>query len=192
MRFNLKKTIILVLTVSFFLLVLKERYNVVESTPETNFDEVVDADCGVVLTGSSGRLKEAFDIYTKGKLRKLIVSGVYKNTTLKEIFPQVGSLPLEKVEDIILEKISGTTQQNAVQSLQISQLLKCQNILLITSKIHMYRALKTFKNIYPASYDIRIYPVVNPNKAATEYEILYETLKSMFYSVMFLINIESF
>lgn len=157
---------------------------VTQKNVDIAIDQIPNSDCGVVLTGYPGRLKEALEVLSKGKIKKLIVSGVYKNAQLKEIFPQLDSYPRINHEDIILEKISGSTYQNAVQSLQLVQVLNCHDVLLMTSNVHMYRALGTFKNIFPPDIEIKTYSIINPNKEYSEIETLYEAIKSLFYSVM--------
>ena len=164
-------------------LLLRERNTVLQTPPSGLIDNLSKSECGVVLTGSAGRLREAFEIINLGKVNKLVISGVYKAAHLHEIFPQLAFYPDVKSENIILEKISQSTFQNAVQSLQVIQILKCKNILLITSQLHMYRALKTFKAVYPVDYEIRTFATVNPVKEDTELMVLFETLKSLFYSL---------
>ena len=162
---------------------LHERNVVLQTPPSGIIDNLAKADCGVVLTGSAGRIREAFEILNLGKINKLVISGVYKGTQLHEIFPQLPFYPEVKPENIVLEKISGSTFQNAVQSLQVIQVLKCKNILLITSQLHMYRALKTFKAVFPDEIELRTYSTVNPVKEDSELTVLFEAFKSIFYSL---------
>jgi len=174
--------------VLFFLVViiavyLQERRHILQTSPGVNINDLTPCDCGVVLTGSPGRIHEAFEVMTRGKINKLIISGVYKDTQLHEIFPQLADFPDVKSEDIILEKISGSTYQNAVQSLVLVQNLKCKNIILITSQLHMYRAYRTFKANFPANIEISPYSIVNPNKDVSEFAIFFETIKSLFYFI---------
>ena len=112
-----------------------------------------------------------------------MISGVYKGTQLHEIFPQLPFYPDVKPENIVLEKISGSTYQNAIQSLQVIQILKCKNILLITSQLHMYRARKTFTAVFPDEIELRTYSTVNPVKEDSELTVLFEAIKSLFYSI---------
>ena len=162
---------------------LRERNVVLKTPPSGLIDSLDKMDCGVVLTGSAGRIREAFEILNLGKINKLVISGVYKGTQLHEIFPQLPFYPEVKPENIVLEKISGSTYQNAVQSLQVIQILKCKNILLITSQLHMHRALKIFKVVFPDDIELRTFSTVNPVKEDTELTVLFETIKSLFYSL---------
>ena len=170
-------------------LFLRERYLVLQTPAAGAIDALLNSDCGVVLTGSAGRLRESFEVLNLGKVSKLIISGVYKNTQLHEIFPQLPYYPEVKPENIILEKISGSTHQNAIQSLLVVESLKCKNILLMTSQLHMYRASRTFKANFPDNIQIQTYATTNPIKDDTEFAILFETTKSLFYSILPFIQI---
>lgn len=191
-RFKRKKrTIAAILLLVFTGLLLRERSVVLQVLPSGQIDNLPKTECGVVLTGSAGRIREAFEILNLGKISKLVISGVYKGAQLHEIFPQLAFYPDVKPENIVLEKISGSTYQNAVQSLQVIQILKCKNILLITSQLHMYRALKTFRAVYPEDFEIRTFSTVNPLKENTEFTVLFETIKSLFYSLTPYIHINT-
>ncbi|MBC7743281.1 MAG: YdcF family protein [Bdellovibrionaceae bacterium] len=147
-------------------------------------DTLEPHDCGVVLTGASGRLRESFEVLAQKKIRKLIISGVFKEAQLHEIFPHLPFYPEVNPEDIILEKISGSTYGNAVQSLAVVQTLRCHNIVLITSQLHMYRSYKLFRTIYPESISITPYPVLHLAKEITVFDVGLETMKSVFYSAL--------
>lgn len=147
-------------------------------------DQLEQIDCGVVLTGAPGRIRESFEILAQKKIRKLIVSGVYKETQLHEIFPHLPFYPEVHPEDIILEKVSGSTYGNAVQSLALVKTLGCRDILLITSRLHMYRSHKLFARLFPESIKIVSYPVSSNAKDYSYLDIFVETIKSMFYSAL--------
>lgn len=162
----------------------QEKRKVLSTSASPLLDFLPITDCGVVLTGSPGRLREAFEVLGQKKIRRLIVSGVYKDTRLHEIFPHLPFYPEIDPESIILEKISGSTYGNAVQSLLVAEALKCKSVLLMTSQLHMYRALRTFKSRFPQALPITPYAIVNPVKEATAFDIYFETLKSLFYPVL--------
>lgn len=157
----------------------ESRYVLAE--PETKSADIhFQSDCGVVLTGSAGRIREAFELLAQKKIKKLIVSGVYKETQLNEIFPHLAFYPEISDQDIYLEKKSETTYGNAVQSLALVEALKCHDILLITSQLHMYRAHRIFYHIFPST--IKISKMAVPNKKDfTFFDYLLETLKVTLY-----------
>lgn len=169
-------------------LFLKERSLVLEPQPKVLIDKLEHVDCGVVLTGSAGRIREAFEVLALGKVDKLIISGVYKDTKLHEIFPHLPYYPEIKSDSIVLEKVSGTTYENALQSLIWAKKLQCHNILLMTSELHMYRALRTFKANFPPEIQIKTFAIANPAKEDRFYDEAVETFKSLFYSVLLIVN----
>ena len=179
----------LIATLIFFTLALfgYEAWQIANDFPvnpaEAETDQLIEMDCGVVLTGGPGRIREAFEILGQKKIRKLIISGVYKEAQLSEIFPPLPFYPEINPGDVILEKRSESTFGNAVQSLAVVQTLQCKNILLITSQMHMHRSYKIFKTIYPASIPIQKFYVYHLRKDPSEMDLLLETIKSVFYMV---------
>lgn len=165
----------------FLILLVRERNLVVQQIQEPSVELLPKSDCGVVLTGSPGRVREAFEVLVLKKINKLIVSGVYKDAQLHEIFPYLDEFPDLRGENIILEKISGSTYQNAIQSLALVRDLKCKNVLLMTSQLHMYRAYKTFQDHFPEDLPIHTYSILNPTKENSEWAVFVETFKSLFY-----------
>jgi hypothetical protein len=167
------------------LVFIKEKSKVL-SFPESAevLDRLPVTDCGIVLTGASGRIREAFEVFTQKKFKKLIISGVYKDTKLHEIFPHLPFYPEINPEDVVLEKISGSTYANANQSLLVAETLKCKSILLMTSDIHMYRAYKTFKAVFPEDIQIRPYHISNTGRENTFFDIYFETIKTFFYDIV--------
>lgn len=146
------------------------------------------ADCGVVLTGGAGRLREAFELLAQKRIRKLVVAGVNKNSNLEEIFPFLPFYPEINTADIILEKRSETTFGNARFSLSYIQDLKCQNILLITSQVHMRRAYNIFTLIYPDDFLIKKLTVPNSKAEEGILGLGVEIVKSTFYYILSLVD----
>lgn len=140
-------------------------------------------DCAVVLTGGSGRVREGFDLLEQGRIQKLIISGVNPSSSLYQIFPQLPFYSKVNEADVILEKRSGTTYGNAVQSLPLVEALRCRNVLVVTTNLHMYRASRTFKGTYPADISIRPHAVVSGRESPSFHELFVEVVKSLFYSI---------
>ncbi len=141
------------------------------------------ADCAVVLTGSRGRVREGVDALYQGRVKKLIISGVYQGAQWREIFPQWIYYGDINSNDVILEKRSLTTFGNAQQSLALVEALGCGDILLITSNLHLYRSFKIFSKYYPENIGIQPVSVVSGSFESGIDEILIESLKSLFYSL---------
>lgn len=156
----------------------------VGATPITSWSgEPLAADCAIVLTGGPGRVREGFDLLARKQAQKLIVSGVHPQAELREIFPLWPFYSGVRPEDVALERRSRTTFGNAQQSLPLAEALRCRDAWLVTSRVHMYRALKTFRAEFPSG--LRLYPraVVWGSADPTLGELASETGKSLFYSL---------
>lgn len=151
--------------------------------PVSSWSESQQAECAIVLTGEKSRVGEGFDLLYRNQVKRLIISGVNPTSHLEEIFPNIIFYGKIEPENIILEKSSKTTYGNAQQTLPIVETLKCHDIILVTSRLHMYRALSTFQSTYPA--DIPIYPrgTVGRQFELSYDQIAIESLKSLFYSL---------
>jgi len=158
-------------------------YRRVTATPVSAWSVDHRADCGVVLTGGPNRIPDAFQQLYLGRIKKLIISGVYSKTSLNDLFPQrfyFGSL---NVNDIILERRSLTTFGNAQQSLTLIEALNCRDVVLMTSRLHMYRAYKTFRHYFPKEVPIYKRSTVGKRYEHSLVMSSVETLKAVFYDL---------
>lgn len=149
----------------------------------TSWDQDPSADCAIVLTGGSNRVREGFDLLTRGQVKKLIISGVYSEANLREVLPLWSAYGLASEKDVILEKRSGTTYGNAQQSLALVEALRCRDVILVTSQVHMSRAYRTFRGAFPADYPIYKHSVFSGRGETQFFEVGTEVLKSLFYSL---------
>ncbi|MEK7355817.1 MAG: YdcF family protein [Bdellovibrionota bacterium] len=141
------------------------------------------ADCGVVLTGGPNRIREGLDLLSRKAILKLIISGVHPQANLHEFFPQLPYYGDLHEQDVILERRSETTYGNAQQSLPLVEALHCRDLVLITSRSHMRRALLTFQAEFPRGFPILPRAVSGMSEPPTWDEVGFEALKSLFYSV---------
>ncbi len=165
----------------FFVRTLQE-YRHVKSEPVSSWKNTVQADCAVVLTGGAGRVREGFDLLANQNIKKLIISGVFQNAQLREIMPTWTFYGNLKEEDVFLERRSETTYGNAQQSLAVVEALRCRDVILVTSRLHMYRSYQTFRAIFPNHIPIYKQAVVSLKYNASFFEVLNEAFKSLFYS----------
>lgn len=86
-------------------------------------------------------------------------------------------------EDVVLERRSETTYGNAQQSLSIVEALRCRDVILVTSRLHMHRAYRTFRGSYPENIQIYRHAVVSGRFEVGVAESLFEAMKSLFYSL---------
>lgn len=163
-----------------------EFLNIITESESRLKEATLTADCGVVLTGSAGRIREAFEILGQKKIKKLVIAGVYKDTTLTQIFPHLPFYTEISADDVVLEKKSESTYGNAIQSLALVNALNCRDILLITSQLHMFRAHRIFADVYPKNIPITKVTVSN-RKDFQVFDYLLETVKSSFYWVIGLV-----
>lgn len=119
------------------------------------------ADAVVVLTGGRNRAEEGLKLLKSGNARILILSGVNKDAGLDSIF--LNKLTNAERANIILDKESASTYQNAVEVSGVMRKMGLDSMLLITSGYHMVRAEYIFRRIMPE--DVRILPcsVSSPN-----------------------------
>ena len=172
----------------FLIFFFQEEKKVLNFPTTEIIDTLPTYDCGVVLTGASGRIREAFEVLNQKKIKRLIISGVYKDTQLNEIFPQLPFYSGIDPENIVLEKISGSTYGNAVQTQLLVDAMKCDDLLLMTSGLHMHRSQRMFKVIFPDDFKIGTYHIVNNLKENTLFDVYLESLKSLFYNFIYILT----
>ncbi len=137
----------------------------------------------MVLTGGAGRVREGFDLLANHAVKKLIISGVYNFAQLHELMPMWPLYGNLNENDVVLEKRSETTFGNAQQSLAIVEALKCRDVILVTSRIHMYRSYRTFRAAFPENIYLQAHSVVSGHYETLVWENAIEALKSLFYSL---------
>jgi uncharacterized SAM-binding protein YcdF (DUF218 family) len=139
--------------------------------PLTMEEEVKDADLIVVLGGgvnqgryltliSSQRMVKGVQLYFEGRARKILFSGgMPGETTVSEasVLGQEARRLNVPPENILLEKKSQNTHDQAVEVKKIADPLRVKSVLLVTSFTHMKRALLAFEKVgfkvYPAFAD---------------------------------------
>ena len=102
---------------------------------------------------------------------------------LRDIFPQWPYYGTLHEQDVVLERRSATTYGNAQQSLPLVEAMHCRSLVLITSHLHMRRAFKTFRQVFPREMAIVTRSVSSGAVPARVGDLTTETLKAMFYSL---------
>lgn len=157
-------------------------FNQIRKTPIDAWTRDQRADCAVVLTGGSGRVKEGMDLLARHAIRKLIVSGVNPQADWRDIFPNWPYYQDVSETDIVLERKSRTTFGNAQQSLAVVEALGCRDLLLITSRFHLHRALKTFRAEFDDRMPVEGRAIAVPSETES-LEIATEAIKALFYGL---------
>jgi len=128
-------------------------------------------------------VREGFDLLAQKQVRKLIISGVHPKATLREIFPQWPFYGGLREDDVVLERRSATTYGNAQQSLPLVEALHCRSVVLVTSHLHMRRAFKTFRQVFPPEILILTRSISSGYVPPRTWDLTVETIKSLFYSL---------
>jgi len=176
-----------ILGIGFCLLLIMfyKHFNRVRQYPVTAWLEDHKADCGVVLTGGPNRIDDALEQLYLKRVKKVIISGVNPRTQLRDIFPQKVFFGDLDQDDIILEKRSLTTYGNAQQALPLVEALNCKDVVLITSRLHMFRAFKTFRTHFPQEIPIYRRSTVGRRFQPHWSRVGAEAFKTVFYDLWF-------
>jgi uncharacterized SAM-binding protein YcdF (DUF218 family) len=178
-----RKLFIAFAVVLVFLALFFKEWEKIRSEDIGSWKNEIHADCAIVLTGGVGRVREGFDLLSRKTVKKLIVSGVYSNASLREIMPLWPLSGDLSEDDIVLDRRSGTTYGNAQQTLPIVEALRCRDVVLVTSQLHMHRAYQTFKATFPEKISIYRHAIVSSRSESSTMEIATEVLKSLFYAL---------
>jgi uncharacterized SAM-binding protein YcdF (DUF218 family) len=107
-------------------------------------------DAVVVLAGGKGRIEEGIRLYRAGGGAALYLIGVDPSVRKRDLVKE------RPDEQIILEKQSRTTLENAFYARDLLARRQVRSLQLITSRYHMLRAELIFRNLL--AKDIAIYP----------------------------------
>lgn len=124
----------------------------------------------VELLGAADRIMHAADLYRTGKVRQIILSGgetPWNAPGGTEAAAMV--IVLEKFgvprSAMILESESRTTSENAAMVAGIYREHHFQSALLVTSAVHMRRALAVYRRagvpVFPSSTDLEVVPPIS-------------------------------
>ncbi|MEK7679429.1 MAG: YdcF family protein, partial [Deltaproteobacteria bacterium] len=103
------------------------------------------ADAIVVLTGGRGRIEAGLVLLRSGAAPTLVLSGVDMDATLDAIF--LNGVTESEKKNIILEKASTTTYENALYVREIAEERGFKSMILLTSWYHMKRARYAFNRV---------------------------------------------
>lgn len=182
MRLGKPLSLVLFFSLLFVVAWVREYHRVTEQ-PINAWSEDPSADCAVVLTGGSNRVREGLDLLARGHIKKLIISGVHSSASLREIYPLWPFYGDVREQDVILERRSATTYGNAQQTISIVEALNCRDVVLVTSHLHMYRAYRTFQASYPPTVFLIRYAVNGGRGESGFWDASTEVLKSLFYGL---------
>ncbi len=111
--------------------------------PGRDADTTTKTDAIVVLTGGDLRLETGFKLLEQNLAPQLLISGVGREATLREILQAAGiNKPAEDIlQRIHLDRISTSTMQNAEEVSKWAIQHRIKHIRLVTAGYHMRRSL---------------------------------------------------
>lgn len=107
-------------------------------------DTATHTDAIVALTGGRNRITEAVKLLNQNKADKLFISGVDKNTTLKNI-QKTQKIKSSRFSQIQIGHDAENTVENAIETKQWVDANHITSIRLVTSNYHIARSLLEFK-----------------------------------------------
>jgi len=146
--------------------------------PLTVSEDLKDADLIVVLGAgvdqgrfltlvSSHRMVKGVQLYFEGRAKRILFAGGMpgkKTISEASVLGQEARRLKVPPEDILLEKKSQNTHDQAVEIKKIADPLRVKSILLVTSFSHMKRALMAFEKV-----GFKVYPAfADPNERYTD------------------------
>lgn len=156
--------------------------NVIQNSSVQAWGVLESADCAVVLTGGRGRLHSGLQLLRKNQIEQLLVSGVNTETQLVDLVSWLDELMNIRLKNLHLERQSRSTFGNAQHSWPILEALNCRSVYLITSQVHMPRALKTFLAKKPSRIQLIPRSSPAPFQERTLAAQGWESVKYVFYS----------
>lgn len=125
----------------------------------------IHADAIIVLTGGKGRVDEGLRMLRSGVADTLILSGVHEDSGMDAIFAH--GLEPKLRNNIILEKSSKNTYENAVETRKLVVENEFKSIVLLTSWYHLKRAEYIFRTVLPKDIAITACAVAPPEPEET-------------------------
>ncbi len=152
-----------------------------------------DTDMVVVLTGSSGRIRPAYELMKEMNAPVLFVAGTNARVNFDELAKGHG-MDINYRDRIVVDNASKTTYENAEAVLKYADEHQVKKILLVTSAYHMKRSMLVFKNVLEDT-GVEVIPygtAVKPIKRDSWFKdeevfknLLVESFKFQYYKLLF-------
>lgn len=132
---------------------------------DPGLSDVPEADAVIVLTGGAGRIEAGVSLVAQGASQRVLISGVYPETTLEQLKAEQGGP--EEVYDCCtdLGVWATSTTTNAEEAAVWSDANDIHRMILVTSDYHMPRALIEFRHVMP-DHEIIPFPVSSSRDGA--------------------------
>ena len=123
----------------------------------------------VVLTGGKSRIDSALQLLEDGRAKRLLITGVYRETTkntIMSLFPAQKELFSCCID---LDWNAMDTKQNGLETAKWMEKQKFSSLIVVTSDYHMPRSMLEMTRAMP---DIRLLPYVARNKNAPKQAVI--------------------
>ncbi len=107
------------------------------------------ADAVVVLTGGGARLSAGYDLLVQGKADRLLISGVYADTSRETLKRKLGADPDRFDCCVDLDRAALDTRGNAVETARWTKIHGFDTLIVVTANYHMPRSLLEFRRAMP-------------------------------------------
>src|SRR6266511_3719020 len=151
----------------------------VDNVPKDEVPIHSDADGIVVLTGGASRIVDAIELLAAGHGKRLLITGVHRATSSREIARQV-----PRYESLInccvdLDHSAVNTLGNAAETRRWAKGLGFQSLIVVTSSYHMPRSMAELGRMLP---DVKLieFPVVTDKMRAEPWWTSLPTAKLLF------------
>jgi len=123
--------------------------------PDRVVDPMTPTDAIVVLTGGGDRVSEGLRLLAAGQAKRLLVSGVYRDSSLADLL-QAADAPATLSPEMVRCCISvgyqaGNTTENAREAADWAAATGVRSLRLVTADYHMPRSLLEFRQALPAA-----------------------------------------
>ncbi len=197
-RADIKKYFLLFGLIVFVFFIILEYISLSEYSKEVvAYQKMVfpprDMDMVVVLTGSSGRIRPAYELMKEMNAPVLFVAGTHAKVSFQELARE-HNMDINYKDRIVVDNSSKTTYENAEAVLKYAEEHQVNKILLVTSVYHMKRSLLVFKNVFENT-DVEVIPYGTTVKHIKKdswlkdwkvfQNIVYESFKYQYYRILF-------
>lgn len=127
-------------------------------------DTTATADGIVVLTGPGDRISLGLELLTKGRARRMLISGVHpSNKTAAELLRRLTGRHVKAPCCVDLGHVAENTIGNAVEAREWAHNWGFKSLLVVTAAYHMPRSLAEFSRAMP-TVRLEAYPAMGKSK----------------------------
>lgn len=150
-------------TLAMMLVVAASFLSFVDNLETSEPEDPIGAQGIVVLTGGADRLADGLRLLENGKAKRLLLSGVHRNTTLSELkrLLPMHAETLACCTDLGYE--AGNTRGNAAETAAWAKSHNFSQLIIVTASYHLPRVKLEFARALP-NLSLTYYPVV-PDQA---------------------------